>query len=184
MSLNACLRAERPPPILEPKLAPIAIDWDLEFTREPTQRGHAYWKSLCNGRAMPRRGDLRPSAMRSFLPHVNLVDVVRGAPGRPADYLVTLQGQHAHEIYGAVAQRKLSDVLPPHLETRWRNGFGLVCATARPVRFSSNMEAGGKAWLAGEALMAPLGDDESVHALFVVFVTWQLREGAGATAPP
>jgi hypothetical protein len=176
VSLSASLRAEGPREILEPNLSPVDIDWELNCLRDATRQALHYWQSLCGGRRMPRRSELRPAAMRSFISHVNLVDVVRSSPAAPDDYIVTLEGHHAHEIYGAVAHRRLDEILPPHLEQRWRNGFSLVRQVERPVRFSSTMNAGGRSWLAGESLMAPLGEEgRGVEALFVVLVTWSVQ---------
>lgn len=177
--MNASLQTKRPREILDPKLSPVAIDPALDCVSTPARQALDYWRSLCTGgRPMPRRRELSPFAMRGFLAHINLVDVVRDAEGRVVDYVLTLQGQHTHEIYGAVANRKLEEVLPPHLVERWRRGFALVCQVARPIRFSSGMDAGGKTWLAGEALVAPLGEAGRIEALYVVFASWNAQHPA------
>lgn len=172
MSLSASLRAIPPREVLQPKFAPVAVDWQLECTSKPARQALDYWKMICGERAMPRRQALSPFAMRGFLQHVNLVDIVRDGDGRVTDYVMTLEGQHTHEVFGAVARKKLDEALPPHLVQRWRNGFGLVCEVVRPVRFFSSMDVGGKAWLAGEALIAPLGDNDIIEALYVAFASW------------
>jgi hypothetical protein len=110
---------------------------------------------------------------------VNLIDIVREFSGGPADYVVTLEGQYLREIYGPVAHRRLHEVLPTHVEQRWRRGFEAACQAARPVRFSSSMFAGGNSLLHGEVLIAPLGDEtQGVEALFVVIATWPAQEPA------
>ena len=173
MSLGAFLRSERPRQILAPTLSPVTIDWNLGFVRETTKSAYAYWLSLCNGRKMPRRQELSPSRMRGFLQHVTLVSIVRDQPDGAMDFMVTLQGQHTHDIYGPVAHRRLHEVLPAHLEQRWRDGLELAAESARPVRLSSRMSADGKSWLAGEVLIAPLGDDnQGVEGLFAALASW------------
>ena len=100
------------------------------------------------------------------------------------DFRISLQGQHGTEIYGQVANRRLDDALPPHVVKRWREVFLICFQAAQPVRFTSQMLIGGKAWLEGEALLAPLGDNEArVQSLFVVFVSWQ-AEGFGGIRTP
>jgi hypothetical protein len=179
VSLAASIRSDQPRQILEPALSPLAVDWDLGFRREPTQKALAYWDFLCAGRKMPRRPELSPHSMREFLPHVNLVDLVLERADAPVDYIVSLQGQHAHQIFGPVAHRRLNEVLPPHIEQRWRLIFGLASRAARPVRWSSRMLAGGKSWLEGEVLVAPLGDEcLGVESLFLVFATWFAQDEA------
>jgi hypothetical protein len=167
--------------ILDPTLAPLVTDWDLQFTRQPTQHACAYWLSLCGDRKMPRRQELSPAKMRDFLPSVNLIDVTSHASETVPDFRVSLQGQHGSDVYGQVANRPLEEVLPPHVVQRWRHAF-LTCFQAeRPVRFCSKMLIGGRAWLEGEALMAPLGDDHTgVQSLFVVFTSWQVEDFASA----
>lgn len=166
-------------PIVDPTLAPLVIDWDLQFTRQPTQRACAYWMSLCADRKMPRRQELSPARMREFLPNVNLIDIVCDASGAIPDFRVSLQGQHGTDIYGQVANRALEEVLPPHVVQRWRQAFLTCFRAGQPVRFCSKLLIGGKAWLEGEAFLAPLGDDETgVHSLFVVFVSWQAEGSA------
>jgi hypothetical protein len=153
------------------------VDRDLRFTREPTRKAFAYWETLCKGRKMPRRQELSPHSMREFLPHVNLVDLVRERADAPVDYIVSLEGQHAHQIFGPVAHRKLHEVLPAHVEQRWRFIFGAASQAARPMRFSSRMIAGGQTWIEGEVLVAPLGDEFlGVEALFLVFATWTAQD--------
>jgi hypothetical protein len=157
----------------EAVFAPITVDWGLAFMKPCTQKALAYWRSLCSGRKMPQRRELSPKAMREFLFHVNLVDVIRATDGSVADYTVSLQGQHAHDTYGPVMQRSLGQVLPPPIEARWRSCFGVACSAARPVRFHSRVAAGGKLWMEAEVLIAPLGDEiVGVDSLFAAFASW------------
>jgi len=173
-------------PILDPTLAPLVTDWELQFTRQPTQRGSAYWISLCGDRKMPQRTDLSPAKMRDFLPNVNLIDIVSNSSEAIPDFRVSLQGQHGTDTYGQVTNCRLEEVLPPHVVQRWRRAFLTCFQAARPVRFCSKMLIGGRAWLEGEALVAPLGDDRTgVQSLFVVFTSWQVESfgGTGASLP-
>jgi hypothetical protein len=184
LSYAAPLAPAQQRPILDPTLAPLVTDWDLQFSRQPTQRACAYWTSLCTDRSMPRRQDLSPSKMRDYLPNVNLIDIVFDSSEGAPDFRVSLLGQHGTEIYGQVANRRLEEVLPPHVVQRWRQAFLTCFQAARPVRFCSKMLIGGRAWLEGEAFLAPLGDDQmGVQALFVVFTSWQAEGFGGGVVP-
>jgi hypothetical protein len=135
---------------------------------------------------MPPRTELSPAKMRDFLPNVNLIDIVSNASEAIPEFRVSLQGQHGTDIFGQVTNRPLEEVLPPHVVQRWRQAFLTCFQAARPVRFCSKMLIGGRAWLEGEALVAPLGDDQAgVQSLFVVFTSWQVEGfgGAGASLP-
>lgn len=152
--------------------APITVDWELSFSRAQTRLALTYWTSLCAGRKMPRRSELRPQAMRSFLKHVNLVDVQVRESAR-LDYVFSLQGQHALEVVGPVSNRSFDDVLPAHVAQRWRTCLDVAYRAAKPVRFASRILANGKLWLDSESLMAPLGDEaKGVDTIFLVLASW------------
>jgi hypothetical protein len=158
-------------PLLE--LWPVAIDWDLAFTRPQMRRACAYWQSLCDGRRMPARRELNPRAMKEFLPYVNLVNFER-RDGSAYDYIVTLQCNHARDILGNVENKRLSDVLPSAIEQRWRSSFDLTRLNAAPVRLTTRASTLAKNWLSCEILLAPLGQNEEVEAIFWTFVTWPI----------
>jgi hypothetical protein len=156
------------------ELSPVTVDWDLAFLQAPTRQGLAYWQSLRNGHQFPSRRALSPRAMRNFLGHVNLVDVVPGA-GSSFDYIISLQGEHAREVFGRLAGRKLREILSPALEQRWRKSFDLPRTATAPVRLFTRAGTAGKNWLACEALLAPLGEDSRVQTLFWVLASWKAK---------
>ena len=156
------------------ELSPITVDWDLGFLQAPTKHALAYWQSLRNGHQFPSRRALSPQAMRNFLGHVNLVDVVPGA-GDSFDYIISLQGEHARGVFGHLAGRKLREMLSPPLEQRWRKSFDLPRTAATPLRLFIRAGTAGKNWLACEALLAPLGEDGRVQTLFWVLASWNVK---------
>lgn len=151
--------------------AQIAVDWDLAFSQPATNMAFFYWRSLCGARKMPARHELSPQAMRAFLTYVNLIDIVADPVNGSFEYRVSLQGQHARDVHGHVARRKLDEALPRQSEQRWSYCFETVRQAARPARFRSLIN--GKQWLDGELLVAPLGDEKNgVESLFCVLVSW------------
>ena len=156
------------------ELSPVTVDWDLAFLQAPTKHALAYWQSLRNGRQFPTRRALSPRAMRSFLGHVNLVDVVPGA-GSSFDYIISLQGERARDVFGRLAGTKLREILSPPLEERWRKSFDLPRTATAPLRLLTRAGTAGKNWLACEALLAPLGDDGHVRTLFWVLASWNVK---------
>jgi hypothetical protein len=155
------------------ELAPIAVDWELAFTRAPTKKALVYWRSLCRGRAMPARSELSPRAMQEFLPHVSVVDIV---PDRVHgfEYIVSLQGRHPTEVLGNVKGRRLGDIFSQELAERWRGCFEPARAAAAPVRLLTRASTLARNWLACEVLIAPLGDGAgNLQSLFWVFAAWR-----------
>jgi hypothetical protein len=157
----------------EGELSPIAIHRDLAFVQPATRKGHAYWHGLCGERPMPARGDLRPRAMREFLDHVNLVDVIADGADR-FDYAVSLQGTRGRDLFGHMQGRRFSEMFPPALEARWRDSFEVIRVERAPMRFLTRASTFGKKWLLCEALLAPLGDEvHGLNAIFWVFASWR-----------
>jgi hypothetical protein len=152
-------------------LWPVALDWELAFTRPATQEGFHYWQSLRGARAMPQRSELDPRAMVRFLSCVNLVETAPAGPGS-WNYIVTLQGSHSREVLGAAQGRNLSEIFPKAVFARWRNCFDLPRSSRRAVRLVTRVSSGGKNHFACEALLAPLGQASGVEALFWVFCAW------------
>ena len=169
------MRVMAHPAQLDPRseLSPIEVDWELAFLRPATRKGFEYWQSLSDGRSMPGRHELRPRAMRDFLDHVNLVEVVADLH-RGFDYVIGLQGPHARDVFGDMAGRRLDAIMRPVLAQRWRTSFDLSRNAAAPVRLFTRASTVGKNWLACEALLAPLGESGGrVNALFWVFASWR-----------
>ena len=120
---------------------------------------------------MPRRREINPKAIRSFLRHVNLIDIPTEATGL-VDYVFSLQGQHAQEVFGPIAHRKIGDALPAHIAQRWRYCFDIARNAGHPLRVASRIAAGSKLWLDSESLLAPLGQGTDIESLLLVFDSW------------
>lgn len=157
------------------------MDWGLEFVHPAPRLGLAYWQSRRDGRAMPLRSDLSPSAMREFLLHVALVDA-HVSPGGDCRYFVRLAGMRIEQVFGSVGGRYFGDFLTPELHRRWLAAYDAVRKQRRPLRIRATVNFEKKTWLACEALIAPLGDEtKPVAAFFVVFAAWaDLTSASGA----
>lgn len=152
--------------------SPLVMDRQLAFSQPANRNGLAYWQALRGERAMPARRELRPRAMRDFLDHVNLIDVI--ADGEEHfDYAVSLEGARARDVFGHMVGRRLGDMLPPRHERRWRDTFEEIRSAAAPFRITTRASTFGKKWLLTETLLAPLGDEAGIDAIFWVFAYWR-----------
>lgn len=161
----------------QPELWPVTVDWELRFLRPPAQDAALYWHSLLNGRCMPARRELSPRAMKDFIPHVSLLDVVSEVDEKP-DYVVTLQGGHAREVFGDIKGCRPAEIFDPAIARRWRRCFDLSYASKKPARLLSRASTSGKNWLVCEALIAPLGEGAEVQAFLWAFVSWPANDPA------
>src|SRR5260370_37102735 len=80
-------------------LPPITYDPTLSFAHPALVKAFTYWNSSRGERAMPTRADIAPRRMRSFLPHVALIEV-KPRPGAEPDYFVRLAGTAIEEVLG------------------------------------------------------------------------------------
>jgi hypothetical protein len=151
-------------------VSPIAIDPALGFEREPNKRAFAYWQSRCEGRAMPTRADLDPVAMKTFTPHVGLVEVRRGEA--KTAYFIRRAGSRWEDVYGAMTGKVLQEFLPPHLVPAWQDVFDCVTAGAKPIRLTTQVDFQDKTWLDIELMVAPLGAVGIVNMFLTSFVSW------------
>lgn len=159
----------------QPELWPVTVDWQLDFLHASARAATSYWHSLLKGRAMPAHGELSPREMKDFIPYVSLLDVVPGAAGKP-DYVVTLQGGHAREVFGDIKGRRPAEIFHPVIEQRWRACFDFPYAKRKPARLLSRASTSGKNWLVCEALVAPLGEGDEVRSFLWVFVSWPAND--------
>lgn len=155
---------------MDSSISPNTFDATLSFAREPNILACGYWKSCCDGRAMPSRADLNPVAMKKFTPHIGLVEVRPQHNG--ITYFIRRAGMRWEEVYGAMTGKFITDFLPPHVVASWHEIFGEVLATKAPTRLISRVDFKNKRWLAVEQLIAPLGEQDDITMLFVSFVAW------------
>jgi hypothetical protein len=152
-------------------LPTITVDRTLAFRRSETKAAADYWAGLCGLRPMPSRGELKPNAMRGFLPYVSLVDV----DPKTGIYTVGLQATHLREAFGDLTHRTFGELFPPKVAQRWRNCFNLVRETSQPVRLATQVSTQGKLWLQCEVFIAPLSavpESPQLASLFWVFISW------------
>lgn len=150
--------------LVQPEHSPAPLDLPrvehdptLAFLHPKLIDALAYWKACRGSRPLPRRADLDPVAMRSFIGHVALFDVRREADGS-VDYFVRLAGARVEDVFGARGQRMLTEGLAPELVPRWRRPADRVLETGKPLRTRSRIAYQNQTWIDGEALHAPLGD--------------------------
>jgi hypothetical protein len=127
----------------------------------------AYWDSKCRGRRAPSRRDIDPPfELRSYLPHLFMLDVVE--PG-PRFRLRLVGTEITRAVGGDRTGRFLDEVSPPHIYPELHQEIADVAAN-----FVLRYRASDTAWLGRtigrfHRLMAPLsGDQERVNIVFGV----------------
>jgi hypothetical protein len=161
--------------LLEQSLPPITVDESLSFVQPATIAALAYWKSKLGGRPMPSRADLDPREMRSFMPHIALVELRQTADGAQ-DYYMRLTGTSIEQVFGQLTGQLISEFLPPEIEARWRMMFDAARDAAAPVRITGRIAFQRKTWLQCELMIAPLGTEgKTISMFFVAVATWEAK---------
>jgi hypothetical protein len=154
-----------------PEVLPFTIDKSAAFTRPATIKALEYWRTCKGDRAMPSRADISPSALRTVLPQIGLVDVP-AAGDRPTAYTVRLAGDAITQVFGPLTGKPIDEFLPPEILERWIACFDTARTSAAPVRAASRIAYQNKTWLQSEVLLAPLGQDGHVLMLFAAVDIW------------
>ena len=149
----------------------VGVDLTLQFRHPALIKGLAYWRSRCHGTTMPKRDDINPSAMKGFLAHVALIEVPEPSDAT-GDYVIRVAGSEVERVFGPLNGKRLREAIPPVFAARWRSGYDHVVQSRAPIRFTGQVTYGGKVWLVGETLMAPLGDNAVVRMIFCAFGAW------------
>lgn len=100
---------------------------------------HAYWSAKRGQRAMPGRTDIEPGEMRALLPHILLIDVLRGG----ADFRYRLVGTEIERHFGRpLTGRLVSETLDGDYLGYIRSLHHRVIAEAVPVYSENNFNDG------------------------------------------
>lgn len=146
---------------------PHRIDPTLSFEAPPLREALAVWRDAAKGRTIPCRVDMTPKAMKGFLRHVAIVDVVREP--KSTRYRLRISGTEIERVLGHLPSGFLEDVIPEPYRSRWQAVLDLALATMKPIRVFGRMEFRERAYLSAEIFLGALGiHPESPSAILIV----------------
>jgi hypothetical protein len=126
-----------------------------------------YWAGKCSGDRLPSRADIRPSELKSWLPHVLLVDAVNDS----TDFLYRLVGTRiARDFTASPTGRLMSEALQPFGDETVASTIATyrrVVTTRAPLRIRGSGAIYGQRSKFFDAVLMPLSDDgETVNRVF------------------
>lgn len=137
----------------------------LDFATPQLQRGAAAWAARRGARTMPSRADLTIRDLKSLLPNLCFIDIVRGETVR---FRVRLMGSCLDEMVAPMTGRFIDDVVPAHFAHKWSSQWQPAIDARKPMRAVGRVEFAGRRWYVAESLYAPLaGDGETPDMLMV-----------------
>jgi len=124
------------------------------FEHAPLTEMCALWREKAGGRAMPARADLTARAMKTFMPHMSLLERVEDH-GRDR-YRVRLHGSALARYSGDATGKWLEDVVQAERIGSYIGIYDTVLTLHAPLRVISRYQAPELDYLDGESFVAPL----------------------------
>ena len=113
--------------------------------------------------------------MRAFIAHVSLTDILFADDGS-ASYFVRLAGTEIERVLGRRSGKMLLDGVPKEMVARWLMPHERVRQSGMPLRGFGRIAFGGKVWLRGEYLHAPLGEIDTPIGIFGAFAATATKD--------
>lgn len=146
---------------------PHRVDPTLSFLAPQLREALEVWRTAAKGRTIPCRVDMTPKAMKGFLRHVALVDVVEEPDRRR--FRLRISGTEVERMLGHLPNAFLEEIVPEPYLSRWQGVLDLTLAMLCPIRIFGQVEFRNRAYLGAEIFLAPLGVyPESPSAILVV----------------
>jgi hypothetical protein len=129
---------------------------------------YAWWDQLRGAAPFPRRADLSPQALKPFLSHIQLLEVIDG--GR--DFRVRIYGTHWVDLTGwDFTNCTLSQVINPAIRDKWMSIYIRVVTEKAARCLTTNLNNVGRDFLYVEELLLPFArSGEAVEFLLAAIV--------------
>ncbi len=124
------------------------------FEYPPLAEACALWREKAAGRTMPARADMTARAMKTFMPHMSLIE--RVSDDGYARYRVRLHGSVLARYSGDATGKWLEDVVGAERLGSFLGIYDTVLALRLPLRVISRYQAPELDYLDGESFVAPL----------------------------
>jgi hypothetical protein len=137
---------------------PLRCDGTLEFERTELKELRDLWRSLAAGKIAPSRTDFDARTLKPFLRNIRITERVFTGPGSWR-YRTRLAGTAVSETIGDATGKFLEEQFAPEFVPRWASVYDATLDGGQPLRLTGEFEQPELAFLCGEALTAPLVDN-------------------------
>jgi hypothetical protein len=149
--------------------APSRCDPSLSFETPELVQVASLWRDKSAGRDMPLRRDMNARALKAYLPHIILADVVDDAGRRR--YRFRLMGTSIARMFGDHTGRFLDEAIVSPFRERWTAAIDAALQAGGPIRLSGRIEYRQLDYLAMEIFLAPI-EQRDERAEFVLGATY------------
>jgi hypothetical protein len=146
--------------------APSRCDPSLSFETPELMQVAALWRDKSAGRGMPLRRDMSARALKAYLPHIIVVDVVEDRERRR--YRFRLMGTSIARVFGDHTGKFLDEAIVSPYRERWTAAIDTAVEANGPVRLSGRIEYRQLDYLAMEIFLGPIEQhDEKAESVLV-----------------
>ncbi|HEY2444132.1 MAG TPA: PAS domain-containing protein [Rhizomicrobium sp.] len=146
---------------------PGRCDPTLSFVTPELSNAAVIWREKAAGREMPLRRDVNARTLKTFLPHVMIVDIVEDHKRRR--YRIRLSGTSISGLLGDHTGKFIDEAIVSPFRERWSAVIDAALSAREPLRIAGRLEYCGQDYLSLELLLAPIGTrDEAIEAVLVV----------------
>jgi hypothetical protein len=149
--------------------APSRCDSSLSFETPELVEVAALWRDKSAGRDMPLRRDMNARALKAYLPHITIADVVHD--GERRRYRFRLMGTSIARMFGDHTGRFLDEAIVSPFRERWTAAFDAAFQAGGPIRLSGRIEYRELDYLAMEIFLAPI-EQRDEKAEFILAATY------------
>jgi hypothetical protein len=121
---------------------------------------YSYWRSKAAHGMLPGRADISPFEMRTLLPRIFLLDVLRQPIGPTLGFRFRLAGTEHYDINGReITGREIGEIFEPEHVKQLRSTCVAVVTSARPTVERAHIALPGRGHIRFYRLLLPLAQD-------------------------
>ena len=137
---------------------PLICDPLLDFATPELKSALAIWQAKRGSRTMPTRDDMNFRDLKTFLPHLAFLTIVRD--GARVRFKVRLAGSALDTFLGgSTTGRFVDEAVPQRFAEKWAAMWIPTIDSRAPTRTVGRAEMPGRGYYISESLHAPLAED-------------------------
>jgi hypothetical protein len=157
---------------------PVIADPRLAFVTPQLKTVFAVWQAQRRGRTMPARSDLTLPDLKTALPNISFLDIVRD--GARTRFKVRLAGGALDAFLGKPPTGSfLDEAVPQPFAHKWQTLWQPGIDARLPMRHIARVEFPNRRYYVSETLNAPLATDGETPDIFLTATYFHSRDDIG-----
>jgi hypothetical protein len=158
---------------------PLIADPHLRFVTPQLQTALAVWQARRGSRTMPARSDLTLRDLKTVLPNLAFIDIVRD--DARTRFKVRLAGSALDNfLSGTPTGRFVDEAVPSRFAEKWAALWQPPISARTPTRTVGRVEFPNRRYFMSESLFAPLAADGEAPDILMLVVYFHAQSDNGA----